>query len=213
MGGHTDLSDPLSSDLGIAHTCRVLLVLRHPPRNYNENSFLSFSCSSVSSRFSFSWCVRGRRPAHNPTLAKIMRLAYDRSHSHNRPQTAACNAVYSISRRALLITRLGEQLPRPRQVSMPWENDGKKGSLGPLFVCCAGPTTKHVEARIWRLSDRSLSNFCWAKLILIWGFPLSWKGWARHTCVLRRSCTCLGDHENKKSFSILALFSSSATVA
>src|SRR3954467_13821857 len=44
-----------------------------------------------------------------------MRLAYDRSHSHNRPQTAA---VYSISRRALLITRLGEQLPRPRQVSM-----------------------------------------------------------------------------------------------
>ena len=69
--------------------------------------------------------VRGRRQAHNPTLAKIMRLAYDRSHSHNRPQTAACNAVYSISRRALLITRLGEQLPRPRQVSMllvaaPW---------------------------------------------------------------------------------------------
>ena len=63
--------------------------------------------------------VRGRRQAHNPTLAKIMRLAYDRSHSHNRPQTAACNAVYSISRRALLITRLGEQLPRPRQVSMP----------------------------------------------------------------------------------------------
>src|ERR1700753_689999 len=56
--------------------------------------------------------VRGRRQAHNPTLAKIMRLAYDRSHSHNRPHTAACNAVYSISRRALLITRLGEQLPR-----------------------------------------------------------------------------------------------------
>jgi len=62
--------------------------------------------------------VRGRRQAHNPTLAKIMRLAYDRSHSHNRPQTAACNAVYSISRRALMITRLGEHLPRPRQVSM-----------------------------------------------------------------------------------------------
>ena len=63
--------------------------------------------------------VRGRRQAHNPTLAKIMRLTYNRSCSHNRPQTAACNAVYSISRRALLITRLGEQLPRPRQVSMP----------------------------------------------------------------------------------------------
>ena len=29
--------------------------------------------------------------------------------------------MYSISRRALLITRLGEQLPRPRQVSMPLE--------------------------------------------------------------------------------------------
>ena len=64
-----------------------------------------------------SW-VRGRRQAHNPTLTKIMRLTYNRSCSHNRPQTAACNAVYSISRRALLITRLGEQLPRPRQVSM-----------------------------------------------------------------------------------------------
>src|SRR5207253_10327027 len=51
-------------------------------------------------------------------LTKIMRLTYNRSCSHNRPQTAACNAVYSISRRALLITRLGEQLPRPRQVSM-----------------------------------------------------------------------------------------------
>ena len=63
--------------------------------------------------------VRGRRQAHNPTLAKILRLTYNRSCSHNRPQTAACNAVYSISRRALLITRLGEQLPRPRQVSMP----------------------------------------------------------------------------------------------
>ena len=63
--------------------------------------------------------VRGRREAHNPTLAKIMRLAYDRSHSHNRPQTPACNGVYSINRRALLITRLGEHLPRPRQVSMP----------------------------------------------------------------------------------------------
>jgi len=50
-----------------------------------------------------------------------MRLTYNRSCSHNRPQTAACNAVYSISRRALLITRLGEQLPRPRQVSMPLE--------------------------------------------------------------------------------------------
>ena len=62
--------------------------------------------------------VRGRRQAHNPTLAKILRLTYNRSCSHNRPQTAACNAVYSISRRALLITRLGEQLPRPRQVSM-----------------------------------------------------------------------------------------------
>ena len=62
--------------------------------------------------------VRGRRQAHNPTLTKIMRLTYNRSCSHNRPQTAACNAVYSISRRALLITRLGEQLPRPRQVSM-----------------------------------------------------------------------------------------------
>ena len=65
-----------------------------------------------------SWC---RRQAHNPTLAKILRLTYNRSCSHNRPQTAACNAVYSISRRALLITRLGEQLPRPRQVSMPLE--------------------------------------------------------------------------------------------
>ena len=62
--------------------------------------------------------VRGRRQAHNPTLAKILRLTYNRNRSHNRTQTAACNAVYSISRRALLITRLGEQLPRPRQVSM-----------------------------------------------------------------------------------------------
>ena len=62
--------------------------------------------------------VRGRRQAHNPTLAKILRLTYNRNCSHNRPQTAACNAVCSISRRALLITRLGEQLPRPRQVSM-----------------------------------------------------------------------------------------------
>ena len=30
MRGQTDLSDPRSSDLGIAHTCRALLVLRHP---------------------------------------------------------------------------------------------------------------------------------------------------------------------------------------
>jgi hypothetical protein len=56
-----------------------------------------------------------------------MRLAYDRSHSHNRPQTAACNAVYSISRRALMITRLGEQLPRPRQVSMTRGNLNSEG--------------------------------------------------------------------------------------
>ena len=62
--------------------------------------------------------VRGRRQAHNPTLTKIMRLTYNRSCSHNRPQTAACNAVYSISRRALLITRLGEQLPRPSLISL-----------------------------------------------------------------------------------------------
>ena len=66
--------------------------------------------------------VRGRRQAHNPTLAKILRLTYNRNRSHNRTQTAACNAVYSISRRALLITRLGEQLPRPRQVSMVVED-------------------------------------------------------------------------------------------
>ena len=68
--------------------------------------------------------VRGRRQAHNPTLAKILRLTYNRNRSHNRTQTAACNAVYSISRRALLITRLGEQLPRPRQVSMVHEERG-----------------------------------------------------------------------------------------
>ena len=76
--------------------------------------------------------VRGRRQAHNPTLAKILRLTYNRSCSHNRPQTAACNAVYSISRRASLITRLGEQLPRPRQVSMT--------IMDPLiqFMSCGG---------------------------------------------------------------------------
>jgi hypothetical protein len=79
--------------------------------------FFTFLGVSIFFFFLLSW-VRGRRQAHNPTLAKIMRLAYNRSHSHNRPQTAACNAVYSISRRALMITRLGEQLPRPRQVSM-----------------------------------------------------------------------------------------------
>ena len=76
--------------------------------------------------------VRGRRQAHNPTLAKILRLTYNRSCSHNRPQTAACNAVYSISRRALLITRLGEQLPRPRQVSMP------KMAHPIQFMSCSG---------------------------------------------------------------------------
>jgi hypothetical protein len=80
-----------------------------PKETQKQKEFCSFSLTRE---------VRGRRQAHNPTLAKIMRLAYDRSHSHNRPQTAACNAVYSISRRASVITRLGEQLPRPRQVSM-----------------------------------------------------------------------------------------------
>ena len=38
--------------------------------------------------------------------------------SHNRTQTAAVYAVYSISHRALLITLWGEQLPRPRQVGI-----------------------------------------------------------------------------------------------
>ena len=81
----------------------------------------SHHCTHTLRVFLLVCWVRGRRQAHNPTLTKIMRLTYNRSCSHNRPQTAACNAVYSISRRALLITRLGEQLPRPRQVSMPLE--------------------------------------------------------------------------------------------
>ena len=89
--------------------------------------------------------VRGRRQAHNPTLAKIMRLAYDRSHSHNRPQTAACNAVYSISRRALLITRLGEHLPRPRQVSMLC-------NTGPRFTRVGFPR-KHCGT-LWSHSEQ-----------------------------------------------------------
>ena len=78
----------------------------------------SHHCTHTLRVFLLVCWVRGRRQAHNPTLTKIMRLTYNRSCSHNRPQTAACNAVYSISRRALMITRLGEQLPRPRQVSM-----------------------------------------------------------------------------------------------
>ena len=86
----------------------------------------SHHCTHTLRVFLLVCWVRGRRQAHNPTLTKIMRLTYNRSCSHNRPQTAACNAVYSISRRALLITRLGEQLPRPRQVSMVW-----KGTRGP----------------------------------------------------------------------------------
>lgn len=112
--------------------------------------------------------VRGRRQAHNPTLAKIMRLAYDRSHSHNRPQTAACNAVYSISRRALVITRLGEHLPRPRQVSM-------SGSGVSLFVlprpavssCGLYPQFDPYLRVINTRGPHLLTNFCWAKLILI----------------------------------------------
>ena len=88
----------------------------------------------------FSW-VRGRRQAHNPTLAKILRLTYNRSCSHNRPQTAACNAVYSISRRALLITRLGEQLPRPRQVSMTIDPPGVE-FMFVLFQRCLWATTR-----------------------------------------------------------------------
>ena len=43
---------------------------------------------------------------------------YNRSCSHNRTQTAAVYAVYSISHRAILITLWGEQLPRPRQVGI-----------------------------------------------------------------------------------------------
>ena len=86
-------------------------------QNEASNDFRSFERLFWISLIVIS-LVRGRRQAHNPTLAKILRLTYNRSCSHNRPQTAACNAVYSISRRALLITRLGEQLPRPRQVSM-----------------------------------------------------------------------------------------------
>ena len=79
----------------------------------------SHHCTHTLRVFLLVCWVRGRRQAHNPTLTKIMRLTYNRSCSHNRTQTAACNAVYSISRRALLITRLGEQLPRPSLISPP----------------------------------------------------------------------------------------------
>ena len=45
----------------------------------------------------------------------------------------------------------------------------------------------------------SFSNFCWAKLILIWGSPQNpVKDLARHMCVLRCSSTCLGDKKSKK---------------
>jgi hypothetical protein len=65
----------------------------------------------------FVW-VRGRRQAHNPTLAKIMRLAYTRKHSNTPPQTAACNAVWKNGSRTLMIARLEHQVLLPRQVSM-----------------------------------------------------------------------------------------------
>jgi len=67
--------------------------------------------------FLVTW-VRGRRQAHNPTLAKIMRLGYTRKRTNTLPQTSACNDVWKDSSRASMITRLGEQLPLPRQVSM-----------------------------------------------------------------------------------------------
>ena len=65
----------------------------------------------------FVW-VRGRRQAHNPTLAKIMRLASTRRMSHTSPPSPACNGLWRDNRRALVSTRLGSQAPRSRQVSM-----------------------------------------------------------------------------------------------
>ena len=62
--------------------------------------------------------VRGRRQAHNPTLAKIMRLASTRRMSHTSPPSPACNGLWRDNRRALVSTRLGSQAPRSRQVSM-----------------------------------------------------------------------------------------------
>ncbi len=98
--------------------------------------------------------VRGRRQAHNPTLTKIMRLTYNRSCSHNRPQTAACNAVYSISRRALLITRLGEQLPRPRQVSMT------------LIFQEESPEQKSVDTGLWEYRHDGTAPSIWSIFFL-----------------------------------------------
>jgi len=72
----------------------------------------------VTSVFFLFVLVRGRRQARNPTLAKIMRLAYTRKHSNTPPQTTACNAVWKNGSRTLMIARLEHQVLLPRQVSM-----------------------------------------------------------------------------------------------
>ena len=108
--------------------------------------------------------MRGRRQAHNPTLAKIMRLTYNRSCSHNQPQTAACNAVYLISRRALLITRLGEQLPRPRQVSMPVFGPACV-LIGSWYRCSCGK--RGEERRGEKKFGRNLGKHSWGP-DLVW---------------------------------------------
>ena len=135
--------------------------------------------------------MRGRRQAHNPTLAKILRLTYNRSCSHNRPQTAACNAVYSISRRALLITRLGEQLPRPRQVSMiqnsvptytchttsTCSSYGIASSTRKLKIFSARKFTKkkNTQLQTAQCSERAfrstISSLCKAGRFWLLGFP------------------------------------------
>jgi hypothetical protein len=45
-------------------------------------------------------------------------------------RSAACNAVYSISRRASLITRLGEQLPRPTRKVCPRRRTSSFSCIG-----------------------------------------------------------------------------------
>ena len=62
------------------------------------------------------------------------------------------------------------------------------------------PTSKFCQSKCTKKDPKqSLNNFCWAKLILIWGSPQNpVKDLVRHMCALRRSSTCLGDKRNKK---------------
>ena len=85
--------------------------------------------------------MRGRRQAHNPTLAKIMGLAYTRRYSHSRPQTPACHGVYS--------TCLIDHTPRPRQVSM----SSKRSKTVPSFSAFRGSIVQE------KMADRPGKNF------------------------------------------------------